>query len=80
MGDATFSFAVGDRIHTEDATKYDRGELEGLDVGELTRLLEQGVAVHGLHRVLVLELSHEQFEEQVGAHLGQPTVRVGVHE
>lgn len=40
FGDQTFRFEAGDRIHTEDSTKYDRGELEDLAAGAGLRLVE----------------------------------------
>ena len=54
VGRREYSFAAGERIHTEDAVKYDRGEIEALARGAGLELVEHWLDPEGLYSLNLL--------------------------
>ena len=55
IGERSFAFEPGERIHTEDSTKYDRGELEALASGAGLRLVEHWTDAGGRYSLNLLQ-------------------------
>ncbi len=55
IGEQSFRFEAGERIHTEDSTKYGRGELGALAAGAGLRLVEHWTDPAGLYSLNLLQ-------------------------